>query len=73
VETALTETTVSWDASLHLNFCEKLYDHRQVLAARTYVLRPTKQIMSPVIQTTHFEETSTLNSRSFGTLSHGME
>jgi hypothetical protein len=38
-----------------------------------FVLRPTKQIMSPVIQTTHFEESSALNSRSFGTLSHGMD
>jgi hypothetical protein len=31
---------------------------------------PIKQIMSPVNQTTHFEE---LNSLNFGALSHGME
>jgi hypothetical protein len=29
--------------------------------------------MSPVIQTTHFEESSALNSKSLGTISHGME
>jgi hypothetical protein len=54
-------------------FLKTVWPSAGVGCKNVLVLRPKKQIMSPVNQTTHFEESSALNSRSLGTISHGME